>query len=529
MKKLLGLVLLFILVAGISLVFLMSRSNVGSGNWDLTSPANNSYIASFPALVRANQAAIVASLTPPIEWTGEVTQYGRPSARLGFDGLTGSFRYPTFWLGSIGTAAAYIFGPSEQVPVGIPNDDAPGWYAHVASDPSGDPGEKCYLQLGMPNGNGTAQAVGIVIREDLIFVNRKVSGVATGTAAQDAVNLGQMSASISSSINDLREELSDPAIPLGLIDDIGSNMELIFDPSGYDPTLQYIHSILYCGNGIAFFGIGNSAGYVYKSSDYGVSWDFSYAPAAQERILSLEHCGGGIIIAGTAPDGLICRSSNYGVSWSVASDTSAGFLYDLKYCGNGVVLAANGDGNVYKSSDYGATWNTSIVVDAGQVILSLEYCGNGVVLAGTGTGGKIYKSSDSGDSWGIASDTDHSYINTISYCGNGVVIAGSGYAANGRIYRSVDYGDNWNIAYELAAAPFFNSTLYCGNGVVIAGSGGNAGEGELYRSVDYGLTWVKFSTLAEKNILSLGYFGNGILIAGTADDGKIFKSDPNGW
>lgn len=168
------------------------------GGWDLTKPANNGYVASFPAEVRANQMAIVASLTPPIEWTGEVTQYGRPSARLGFDGLTGSFRYPTFWLGSIGTAAAYIFGPSEQVPVGIPGDDAPGWYAHIASYPSGDPGEKCYLQLGMPNGNGTAQAVGILIREDLIFVNRKISGVATGTAAQDAVNLGQMNAAVDS-------------------------------------------------------------------------------------------------------------------------------------------------------------------------------------------------------------------------------------------------------------------------------------------------------------------------------------------
>lgn len=169
------------------------------GGWDLTKPANNGYVASFPAEVRANQTAIVASLTPPIEWTGDVTQYGTPSARLGFGGLTGEFRYPTFWLGSIGTSAAYIFGPSEQVPVGIPNDEAPGWFAYVASYPSGDPGEKCYMQFGMPNGNGTAQAYNILVQEDRIaLVDRKITGVATGTAAQDAVNLGQMNAAINS-------------------------------------------------------------------------------------------------------------------------------------------------------------------------------------------------------------------------------------------------------------------------------------------------------------------------------------------
>lgn len=192
MKKILGLFVLFNLVVGIGLVLLMSRSNVGSGNWDLNSPANNSFIASFPALVRANQAAIVASITPPIEWTGEGSAtYGTTSAKLGFVDGTG---YPVHWLGSIGEGVAYVFGPRSEVPT-----QGSGWYATIASG-----GGFSFLTIGMPLYDGSGDADTIVANSNYVDLNnRQIRDVSSGTGLTHAVNVGQLGASISYALNNL--------------------------------------------------------------------------------------------------------------------------------------------------------------------------------------------------------------------------------------------------------------------------------------------------------------------------------------
>lgn len=204
MKKILGLVLLFILVVGICLVLLMSRSNVGSGNWDLNSPANNSFIASFPALVRANQAAIVASLTPPIEWTGYGSfEYGTASAKLGFISSDGMNDIPAFWLGSVHDEAAqypsvrYFLGPQLEVPSNSSFGSFSGWEVRIASDTGGTRTMYIIPPFGVSNF--------LSISDNNLYVggSRKITGLATGTTAQHAVNVGQMSASISYALNNL--------------------------------------------------------------------------------------------------------------------------------------------------------------------------------------------------------------------------------------------------------------------------------------------------------------------------------------
>jgi hypothetical protein len=183
------------LVLVLVLVLLVAPLRAGGG-WDLTKPANDGYIASFPTEVRANQAAIVASMTPPIEWTGEETAYGRPSTKQGFSGyspLSGGYTFPAHWLGSIGESVTYIFGPREEIPT-----EASGWYVTVASFPYTGLLGGCYISIKTPTRDGSGEASFYIDSNVFNFSDRRLISIATGTAAQDAVNLGQMSAAVDS-------------------------------------------------------------------------------------------------------------------------------------------------------------------------------------------------------------------------------------------------------------------------------------------------------------------------------------------
>ena len=66
------------------------------------------------------------------------------------------------------------------------------------------------------------------------------------------------------------------------------------------------------------------------------------------------------------------------------------------------------------------------------------------------------------------------------------------------------------------------SLAYLGNGIAVAGTYPN---GKIFRSVNYGATWSDLGQQgAETYVLSLAYLGNGIAVAGTLPNGKIFRT-----
>jgi len=72
------------------------------------------------------------------------------------------------------------------------------------------------------------------------------------------------------------------------------------------------------------------------------------------------------------------------------------------------------------------------------------------------------------------------------------------------------------------------SLAYLVNGIALAGTYPN---GKIFRSTDYGLTWTDLGQQgAETHIYSLAYLENGIALAGTRPGGKIFRSPkPPKW
>lgn len=151
----------------------------------------------------------------------------------------------------------------------------------------------------------------------------------------------------------------------------------------------------------------------------------------------------------------------------------------------------------------------------------------------TGGPARLLASDDLGYTWSVLNNfSDCIEVRSLAYLGGGVVIAGTTIAS--KIYRSTDYGQTWSLTTT------FNGTidhvwhlLNLGSGVVLAAVGsGDVGDAQIWRSIDDGLTWDLLSRLGETtesrvsaNIVNLG---NGILLTGTAIDGKIFRSENSG-
>jgi photosystem II stability/assembly factor-like uncharacterized protein len=253
-------------------------------------------------------------------------------------------------------------------------------------------------------------------------------------------------------------------------------------------------------------------------------------------VLSFADLGSGIVLAGTAgnlsTDGEIYRSTDYGLTWElVLSETISFQVFALLNLGSGIVLAgdygagAGGrGGRIYRSTNYGATWTVTYTLPSTLYgFLCLVNLDNGIVLAGT-KNGRIYRSTDYGLDFSTYTQLTETWIWTFADLGGGVVLAGV--EANANIYRSTDYGQTWVLVQQLGTETKVLSLIYLGNGIVLAGT---AGGGKVFRSTDSGLTWSLIGQLdAELSVFHFDTFGYGFIIAETFDNAKLFQSTDAG-
>jgi photosystem II stability/assembly factor-like uncharacterized protein len=84
----------------------------------------------------------------------------------------------------------------------------------------------------------------------------------------------------------------------------------------------------------------------------------------------------------------------------------------------------------------------------------------------------------------------------------------------GEIYYSSDYGINWNLATDTTETNI-SSMEYCENGIVYAGTGNN---GWILKSINYGATWALDRDTEATKIRDITFCGNHrVLAAGTGD------------
>lgn len=300
--------------------------------------------------------------------------------------------------------------------------------------------------------------------------------------------------------------------------------------------INHISSLKYLGNNIVLASTGGHAhdGNVYRSTDAGGSWtlvnDWGGGQySGHDSVYSLEYLGNGICLHGGGyndGDGSVWRSADYGQTWT-----------DLR--GSNSSGTAN-TGNV--------AWNNSLVFDAGSPytsstdswwVINLKYVGNGVVLANrqstsSGSVPELIRSTDYGINWSIVNTT---FMNTgrliTENLGNGRVVGvtnveGSTNSNNANVYISENYGATWNTTSKFTVnRNRVYGLTHLGNGHVVFGTShfdGTAyvnGAGEIYESFDYGETW-NSTPIFDPSIkfimdIKLNYDNNTLYVGGSID------------
>jgi photosystem II stability/assembly factor-like uncharacterized protein len=254
-------------------------------------------------------------------------------------------------------------------------------------------------------------------------------------------------------------------------------------------------------------------GNVYRSTNAGDSWvlenNWGYGRnSGHDNIYSLEYIHNDVFLHGggyNEGDGSVWRSADGGQNW-----------VDLR--------GSNYNGH---SQTGNVSWNNNSVFDTNPNsysyfsytdswwVVNLKYVGNGVVLANrrpvrTTTGGSITKpelirSTDYGINWDIVTTQSTNFLNNgqliTENLGNGKVIGvtnaeGSTNSDNVNVYISNDYGANWDTTPKFTLNRNRAAALtHLGDGHVVflthhwTGTVYLSNAGEVYESLDYGETW----------------------------------------
>jgi photosystem II stability/assembly factor-like uncharacterized protein len=212
----------------------------------------------------------------------------------------------------------------------------------------------------------------------------------------------------------------------------------------------------------------SSAGGVYRSSDYGESWETT----GLQGIIYTVHANGNIIYAGT-PSG-IYKSLNNGNSWeNISTGLNDEEVYVIHTIDN-YVFAGTSDG-VFRSSN-GGNWTAvnNGINSQYRYIYSFSYK-DGYLF--TGLYNRVYRSSNFGNNWQeITNGSDGAY--SLKTYDNKV------YKSNYYgLHYSINNGQNWVTIYNSVISNQYLMDFLVKDGLILTG------ENELVRSEDNGNNW----------------------------------------
>jgi len=274
------------------------------------------------------------------------------------------------------------------------------------------------------------------------------------------------------------------------------------------PIISQVNDIIIDENNIIFAGTENE---VYRSTDLGLSWEYSSDGITGHNIISLAYnTNGDIWAVASYVDGGIFRSTDKGLNW-----TSCGIniIPGTIHCDDSGNVYASSFGDLYRTTDDGNHWT---IIDFPAT--ALLYIANDQTFYAGGTG--LYSSFDRGFTWEKILDADI----TVAYVDHlGYIYAGNdvGYG----LFRSTDDGISWEsidsgfVSKRIKAINGSkNAGLYCA-----VGYGDQAGHYTYYASYNNGESWTEINLGISSAGVSLEFDSEGFLYAGTTNRG-IFKS-----
>jgi hypothetical protein len=283
------------------------------------------------------------------------------------------------------------------------------------------------------------------------------------------------------------------------------------------------------------FGANANGGYIYTSTDSGVTWT-PRGLARNWKAIASSSDGTNLVTADypdfnwNEPDrGYIYTSNDSGETWVERKGAGSKWWQSFASSSDGRKLAAVAWGDyIYTSTDYGVTWNkvTNSVVAGIAGTTTREWqdiasSSDGTKLVATDRGigptgfGYIYTSADSGVTWTQRGSAQNWRSVTLS--ADGKTLAAVVYPRNGDkgyIYTSTDYGVTWT--QTSAGQKWWQCITSSSDGTKLA-----AGEwyGKIWTSTDSGVTWTEQNS-SEQLIW--------VAITSSADGSKLVAAD-NGW
>ncbi len=193
-----------------------------------------------------------------------------------------------------------------------------------------------------------------------------------------------------------------------------------------------------------------AAGYIYRSSNNGSSWEQTSNGISLPYIGTIS-AGSNALYAGSMLGGVYV-STNDGANWTGPGTGLPGFGGVNTILVDGTILWAGIQSNgVYRSTDNGATWTAASngLPAFNRNVSSLARSGSNLFCGlAAASGSSVYLSTDNGANWSSASNgiPAGSYCFTVYSVGQ-FVFAGFNYSGTGvasGIYRTSDNGANWS-------------------------------------------------------------------------------------
>lgn len=285
------------------------------------------------------------------------------------------------------------------------------------------------------------------------------------------------------------------------------------------------------------FYMGATGGGVWKTDDYGQSWDNvsdGYFPTPSIGAISVYQKDPKIIYVGTGSDGLrsnvitgkgVFKSENEGKTWSFIGLENTGQIGsveihpdnpDIVYVAAiGQAFGENEERGVFKTTDGGTNWEKIFYHSDSVGVSDLEmapddpntlYIGawRGVrkpwtIISGSSEGG-VYKSKDAGKTWtklsnGLPTGLTGKIDFAVSPANADVVYANIEASDDqGGLYRSADRGESWEFVSDnsnLTNRPFYYTNIYANPKDANTVYNNSL---RFLRSYDGGKTWKSLST-----------------------------------
>lgn len=283
-----------------------------------------------------------------------------------------------------------------------------------------------------------------------------------------------------------------------------------------------------------YMAVSVIGGSLYLSSNSGQSWSIvSSIPTGSWKNISMSSNGQYMII-GNNSAGYIYISNDFGITWTVPTGTPINSSWpDVTISSSGQYMTAsnNTTGYIYYSSNYGIEWTAVTNMVTSSSWLNITMSSTGLYVLASISGGAVYMTSFINNAVitgpiGINSKTPQYELDI-----SGQLNASQGLITTGITPSTVVYKQNWSPVPSLPTQYFdWNSVAMSSTGQYILVGYNTTGHG-LWLSTNYGSKWSQITNANTNGMyrgIAVSSTGQYMIAATNELLGKIYYSDSYG-